>query len=98
MSMFRFPRTIPLRRRLIMVRRTMTNLRASLDRLIHNPGFLRGLIHSPKRATSKAPTTTTTLGAMFDLDATAFSIGLGNIINDSADRLLAARTEIWVEK
>jgi hypothetical protein len=82
--MFRFPRTILLRRRLIMVRPTMTNLRASLDRLSHNPGFLRGLIHSPKCATSKVPTTTTTtttvtIGAMFDLDATAFSIGLGNI-------------------
>jgi hypothetical protein len=97
--MFRFPRTILLRRRLIMVRRTLTNLRVCLDRLIHNPGFLRSLIHSPKRATSKAPTTTTiTIGTVFDLDATAFSIGLGNIINDSADRLLAARREIWVEK
>lgn len=93
--MFRFLRTILLRRRLIMVRYTMINLHAFLDRLIHNPEFLRGLIHHPKRATSKAPTTLSTIiDTMFHLDATAFSIGLGNIINDSADRLLAVRREI----
>jgi hypothetical protein len=77
----------------------MINLRAFLDKLIHNPRFLRGLIHNPRRATLKAPATISTIiVAMFDIDAIAFSIGLGSTLNDFADRLLPTQRETWAGK
>jgi hypothetical protein len=76
----------------------MLNRRAYLNRLIHDPRFLRGLMYSPKRTTLKAlRTTPTIIGAMFTI-ATAFSSGRGNTINDFADRLLGAQMGIWAGK
>ena len=95
MSTFRFLPTIRLRRRLVIVRLTMLNRRAYLNRLIHDPRFLRGLMYSPKRTTLKA--LPTIIGAMFAI-ATAFSSGRGNTINDFADRLLGAQMGIWAGK
>jgi hypothetical protein len=101
MSTFRFLPTIRLRRRLVILRLTMLNRRAYLNRLIHDPRFLRGLMYSPKRTTLKAlrtiPTIPTIIGAMFAI-ATAFSSGRGNTINDFADRLLGAQMGIWAGK
>lgn len=98
MSTFRFLPTIPLRRLLVIVRLTMLNRRAHLNRLIHDPRFHRGLMYSPKRTTLKAlPTIPTIIGAMFAI-ATAFSSGRGNTINDFADRLLGAQMGIWAGK
>ena len=98
MSTFRFLPTIPLRRLLVIVRLAMLNRRAYLNRLIHDPRFLRGLMYSPKRTTLKAlDTIPTIIGAMFAI-ATAFSSGRGNTINDFADRLLGAQMGIWAGK
>jgi hypothetical protein len=98
MSTFRFLPTIPLRRLLVMVRLTMLNRRAYLNRPIHDPRFLRGLMYSPKRTTLKAlPTIPTIIGAMFAI-ATAFSGGRGNTINDFAGRLLGAQMGTWAGK
>lgn len=97
--MFRFLPTILLRRRLIIVRLTMSNLRAFLERLVRKPRFLHDIIHRPKSAVSKAPNTIITLiNGGVDIAATTSSIGLGNTLNDFADRLLPAQREIWVGK
>jgi hypothetical protein len=97
--MFRFLPTILLRRRLTIGRLTMNNLRALLERLVRKPRFLHGLIRRPKSAMSKAPNTIITLiNGGSDIAATTSSIGLGNTLNDFADRLLPAQREIWVGK
>jgi hypothetical protein len=74
----------------------MINLRAFLDHLIQRPRFLdrfvqprplRALMHLPKNARSQAPGNIKAILAItLDIDAIAFSIGLGNTISGFVDR------------
>lgn len=85
---------ILLRQCLIIVKLTTTNLQAFLASLIQYRGVLRDLIRSPKRTMSKVPSTISIIpDAMFDIDATIPSIGLGSGGNDLADRSLPIQRE-----
>src|ERR1700731_2364158 len=96
--------TILRQRRLIIrvVGRSLINLPVLLDRVLHRLGFPGTLLQLPKGEPSKGPSTSVTITTILDgvhvIDATLFSIGLGNITNDFADQLSSTRRETWVEK
>jgi hypothetical protein len=89
---YRFLPTTLHQRCLIAVRPTLINLRAlPLDKAFHPPKLPGSLTRQPKGMpfkdlrTSASTTLTAILDVVRALDATVFSIGLGNTVSDCID-------------